>query len=160
MSNAIDFLPADPAPEQAIGDVEVGKHTTEHVEHVPINHNAADMDVKSADEGTRTGLRRLLRRNPSITFMREVAAANEFELDSHEVKRVSTDHLAFPMLPYLMTTQFERKLFWLIVPALSIGYAFYYIDKTTLAYAALFDIKKDLHLHGTDYSNLSSVFYM
>jgi len=36
---------------------------------------------------------------------------------------------------------------------------FYYIDKTTLSYAAIFGIKKDLDLHGTDYSWLSSIFY-
>jgi MFS family permease len=33
------------------------------------------------------------------------------------------------------------------------------IDKTTLSYAAIFGIKEDLHLVGTDYSWLSSLFY-
>lgn len=56
--------------------------------------------------------------------------------------------------------QVERKLYWLIVPFLAIDYAFYYIDKTTLSYAALFGIKKDLDLQGEDYSNLSSIFYI
>lgn len=33
------------------------------------------------------------------------------------------------------------------------------MDKTTLSYAAIFGIKKDLALHGMEYSWLSSVFY-
>jgi MFS family permease len=34
-----------------------------------------------------------------------------------------------------------------------------YVDKTTLSYAAIFGIKDDLGLHGTEYSWLSSIFY-
>lgn len=34
------------------------------------------------------------------------------------------------------------------------------IDKTTLQYAALFNLKEDLGLSGTDYSNLGSIFYI
>lgn len=34
-----------------------------------------------------------------------------------------------------------------------------YVDKTTLSYAAIFGIKDDLHLQGTEYSWLSSIFY-
>lgn len=38
----------------------------------------------------------------------------------------------------------------------------YYVDKTTLSYAAIFGLKKagtGLSLHGTQYSWLSSIFY-
>ncbi|PWY85997.1 MFS allantoate transporter [Aspergillus heteromorphus CBS 117.55] len=52
-----------------------------------------------------------------------------------------------------------RKIDWNILPFLSICYAFYYIDKTTLSYAAIFGIKEDLGLSGEQYSWLSSVFY-
>jgi hypothetical protein len=38
-------------------------------------------------------------------------------------------------------------------------YFFYYVDKTTLSYAAIFGIKTDLNLDGDKYSWLSSVFY-
>jgi sugar phosphate permease len=74
--------------------------------------------------------------------MKEVAEANQTELDPAEVKTV------------------EKKLFWLIVPALFVDYIFYYVDKTTLSYAALFGIREDLNLTGADYSNLSSIFYI
>ncbi|RSH81048.1 uncharacterized protein EHS24_008482 [Apiotrichum porosum] len=53
----------------------------------------------------------------------------------------------------------KRKLDRRILPALGICYFFYYVDKTTLSYAAIFGIKDDLKLVGTDYSWLSSIFY-
>ncbi|KAF9265011.1 MFS general substrate transporter [Marasmius fiardii PR-910] len=52
-----------------------------------------------------------------------------------------------------------RKTDWIILPCLAVCYAFYYIDKTTLSYAAIFGIKEDLHLSGSEYSWLSSIFY-
>ncbi|WRT70523.1 uncharacterized protein IL334_007521 [Kwoniella shivajii] len=53
----------------------------------------------------------------------------------------------------------KRKLDRRILPLLGICYFFYYVDKTTLSYAAIFGIKTDLKLHGTQYSWLSSIFY-
>ncbi|KAI9035728.1 MFS general substrate transporter [Aspergillus affinis] len=53
----------------------------------------------------------------------------------------------------------DRKIDWVILPYISVAYAFFYIDKTTLSYAAIFGIQEDLNLHGTQYSWLSSVFY-
>lgn len=52
-----------------------------------------------------------------------------------------------------------RKIDFMILPYLAVCYAFFYIDKTTLSYAAIFGIKKDLNLHGTQYNWLSSLFY-
>ncbi|OJJ48428.1 hypothetical protein ASPZODRAFT_1594647 [Penicilliopsis zonata CBS 506.65] len=52
-----------------------------------------------------------------------------------------------------------RKIDFMILPYLAVCYAFFYIDKTTLSYAAIFGIRDDLHLHGTQYNWLSSVFY-
>ncbi|KAH8897374.1 MFS general substrate transporter [Thozetella sp. PMI_491] len=53
----------------------------------------------------------------------------------------------------------KRKLDMRILPLLGMCYFFYYVDKTTLSYAAIFGIKDDLQLKGTEYSWLSSVFY-
>lgn len=47
----------------------------------------------------------------------------------------------------------------MIIPYLAVCYAFFYIDKTTLSYAAIFGIREDLGLVGTDYSWLSAMFY-
>ena len=49
-----------------------------------------------------------------------------------------------------------RKIDLLILPLIAVNYAFFYIDKTTLSYAAIFGIRDDLHLHGTQYNWLSS----
>ncbi|KAJ7880349.1 MFS general substrate transporter [Mycena olivaceomarginata] len=43
----------------------------------------------------------------------------------------------------------ERKIDWLIIPALSICYM---VDKTTLSYAAIFNVKKDLNLGKSEYA--------
>ncbi|KAJ7281916.1 MFS general substrate transporter [Mycena rebaudengoi] len=97
-------------------------------------------DVVDVDQ--RTGiLGYFLKKNPSPEFIADVATMNETVLDPKEVARI------------------ERKIDWLIIPALSVCYMFYYVDKTTLAYAAIFDIKKDLHLTASEYSWLSSLFY-
>ena len=53
----------------------------------------------------------------------------------------------------------ERKIDFTILPYLAVCYAFFYIDKTTLSYAAIFGIRTDLHLVGTQYNWLSSAFY-
>ncbi|KXH66044.1 hypothetical protein CSAL01_05840 [Colletotrichum salicis] len=52
-----------------------------------------------------------------------------------------------------------RKVDWMILPYISVCYVFFYIDKTTLSYAAIFGIQSDLNLKGTEYSWLSSIFY-
>ncbi|ORY69060.1 MFS transporter [Pseudomassariella vexata] len=52
-----------------------------------------------------------------------------------------------------------RKIDFMILPYLAVCYAFFYIDKTTLSYAAIFGIREDLHLKGAEYNWLSSMFY-
>ncbi|KAJ7849435.1 MFS general substrate transporter [Mycena leptocephala] len=84
-----------------------------------------------------------LKKNPSPEFIADLATMNGTELDPKEIARI------------------ERKIDWLIIPALSVCYMFYYVDKTTLSYAAIFNIKKDLHLGKSQYASswLSSLFY-
>ncbi|TLD13108.1 uncharacterized protein PgNI_02822 [Pyricularia grisea] len=52
-----------------------------------------------------------------------------------------------------------RKLDMRILPLLGICYFFYYVDKTTLSYAAIFGLKEGLGLKGEEYAWLSSSFY-
>lgn len=53
----------------------------------------------------------------------------------------------------------QRKIDFMILPYLAVCYAFFYIDKTTLSYGAIFGLREDLHLVGTQYNWLSSIFY-
>lgn len=52
-----------------------------------------------------------------------------------------------------------RKVDLIILPFIAVCYIFFYIDKTTLSYAAIFGMKEDLQLVGDQYSWLSSIFY-
>lgn len=66
---------------------------------------------------------------------------------------------AYEELDPIEARKFERKIDFMILPYLLVCYAFFYIDKTTLSYAAIFGIDKDLNLKGTQYNWLSSIFY-
>ncbi|KAM0212132.1 hypothetical protein ACHAQI_004872 [Fusarium lateritium] len=59
----------------------------------------------------------------------------------------------------ILEKKVRRKLDRLIIPVLGVCYFFYYVDKTTLSYAAIFGLKEDLSLVGDEYSWLSSSFY-
>lgn len=48
-----------------------------------------------------------------------------------------------------------RKIDMCVMPFICITYLVTYIDKATLGYAAVFDLQKDLNLHGTQYSWIS-----
>ncbi|WVQ95049.1 hypothetical protein IAU59_002141 [Kwoniella sp. CBS 9459] len=76
------------------------------------NERDVEYDAQDGGDENRKGLRRLLRRNPSYEFIREVAVADTEPLDKPQVKRL------------------ERRLWLMIVPALCIDYIFYYVDKT------------------------------
>ncbi|KAJ4368343.1 hypothetical protein N0V83_006699 [Neocucurbitaria cava] len=58
----------------------------------------------------------------------------------------------------------DSKLLWKVdmrlMPLLCITYMLQSIDKTTLGYAAVFDLREDTQLHGTQYSWLGSLFYL
>jgi len=53
------------------------------------------------------------------------------------------------MSPSTPLKKLVRKTDFIILPYLAVCYPFFYIDKTTLSYAAIFNIRKDLILHGT-----------
>ncbi|KAL4866583.1 hypothetical protein BDV12DRAFT_199060 [Aspergillus spectabilis] len=71
----------------------------------------------------------------------------------------STDDLQEPLDPQ-EAKRLLRKIDMFIMPCLLICFAFFYIDKTTLSYAAIFGIIEDLQLKNTEYNWLSSFFYV
>ncbi|KAI1371643.1 putative allantoate permease [Hypoxylon crocopeplum] len=52
-----------------------------------------------------------------------------------------------------------RRIDWRIMPLLFLTYAFNFMDKTILSSAAVFGLREDTHLVGSNYSWVSSVFY-
>ncbi|KAH8687311.1 major facilitator superfamily domain-containing protein [Tricladium varicosporioides] len=53
-----------------------------------------------------------------------------------------------------------RKIDRNLLPILIIAYGLQYLDKTSLSYAAILDLRKSLHLVGQEYSWTSSIFYI
>lgn len=53
-----------------------------------------------------------------------------------------------------------RKIDRTIAPLLAAVYFLQFLDKTTLSYTAVMGIRKDTHLVGQDYSDLSMLFYI
>ncbi|KAK3674140.1 hypothetical protein LTR78_005987 [Recurvomyces mirabilis] len=53
-----------------------------------------------------------------------------------------------------------RKIDLTIAPLLACVYFLQYLDKTTLSYAAVMGLRKDTHLKGQEYSDLSMLFYI
>ncbi|KAK5113974.1 hypothetical protein LTR62_003097 [Meristemomyces frigidus] len=53
-----------------------------------------------------------------------------------------------------------RKIDLTIAPLLACVYFLQYLDKTTLSYAAIMGLRKDAHLKGQQYSDLSMLFYI
>ena len=52
-----------------------------------------------------------------------------------------------------------KKIDLNIMPLMCVVYGLNYLDKTTLSYASVMGIKKDIHLKGDDYQWLGSMFY-
>ena len=52
-----------------------------------------------------------------------------------------------------------KKIDWNIMPLMCVVYGLNYLDKTTLSYASVMGIKKDIHLKGDEYQWLGSMFY-
>ncbi|KAK7021815.1 hypothetical protein VNI00_017259 [Paramarasmius palmivorus] len=105
----------------------------ERTQTEPIAGAWASDGVRDVEQKRPGFLGFFLKKDPSPEFVADVAKMNETELDLKEVRRI------------------ERKIDWLIMPSLAICYMFYYVDKTTLSYAAIFGIKKDLKLQDNEY---------
>ncbi|PVH78926.1 MFS allantoate transporter-like protein [Cadophora sp. DSE1049] len=64
----------------------------------------------------------------------------------------------------VMTEEMEksllRKIDWNLMPMLCVVYGLNYLDKTTLSYASIMGMQSAIHLHGTNYQWLGSMFYI
>jgi hypothetical protein len=57
------------------------------------------------------------------------------------------------------TKRILRKIDWTIMPLLCGTFMLQYIDKSALAYSAVFDLFTNAHISGDQYSWLGSLFY-
>lgn len=95
LGDASDFLPIETAPNPTPdtrhqGHNEVDIEAKGESEHVELKNTDIPNFVyhDQEDPSKRTGLRKLMRRNPSLDFIKEVARANQEDLDMAEVKKV------------------------------------------------------------------------
>ncbi|KIY43647.1 MFS general substrate transporter [Fistulina hepatica ATCC 64428] len=122
----------------------VEKQSVEQLERAVPSTNAAEWEgphFVDAEPPVPTFWGHFLKQNPSPQFIADITKMAESPLDPVMVKRL------------------ERRIDIMIMPALAICYMFYYVDKTTLSYAAIFGLEKDLKLTGDEYNWLSSLFY-
>jgi ACS family allantoate permease-like MFS transporter len=52
-----------------------------------------------------------------------------------------------------------RKIDWNLMPIMCVVYGMNYLDKTTISYASIMGIKKDIHLVGDNYQWLGTIFH-
>ncbi|EPQ30067.1 uncharacterized protein PFL1_02184 [Pseudozyma flocculosa PF-1] len=109
-----------------------------------INNNDDDDGDDEQAAGPRPWYRRFWQSEVPRSFYREALAryGGEGGLDAADDARI------------------RRRLDLIILPLIAVCYAWYYIDKTTLSYAAIFGLKADLALTGDMYAWLSSCFYL
>ncbi|EXJ81733.1 hypothetical protein A1O1_07798 [Capronia coronata CBS 617.96] len=94
-----------------------------------------DISVKDADE--------------AFTFLKDHPNADA-------VRQEAIAILADPKA----TKRLVRKIDWTIVPCMVAVYFLQYLDKTTISYAAVMGLRKDIHLVGQDFSNSAMMFYI
>ncbi|KAI1082582.1 putative allantoate permease [Whalleya microplaca] len=78
---------------------------------------------------------------PSADAPTTAAAAAHHDIDADQARRIL------------------RQIDWRIMPLLFMTYLLNFMDKTILSSAAVFGLRQDNHLKGTNYSWVSSVFY-
>ncbi|EXJ88440.1 hypothetical protein A1O1_05370 [Capronia coronata CBS 617.96] len=103
----------------------------------PVN-----LDEKRASlASTRVGQKILAHSNDADEAMKAFADGEVLEIDEATNKRLL------------------RIIDWHLMPLMCVIYGLNYLDKTTLSYASIMGIKKDIGLVGDDYQWLGSMFY-
>ncbi|KAF4955703.1 hypothetical protein FSARC_11789, partial [Fusarium sarcochroum] len=120
----------------------------------------ANVDISKAElEQAAASQHEIERRGDNITRIDSIQSANvdkpQDGIYAEALVQYPTDDSIDPILEKRVRRKLDRR----ILPVLGICYFFYYVDKTTLSYAAIFGLKDDLSLQGDEYSWLSSSFY-
>ena len=117
-------------------------------------------DLKLAPvEGVTTHVESTARNSVSHFQTHNTTSTHDGDVAANLFRSPTDLHQSHAQIDPAVERRLVRRIDWMILPYLAVCYAFFYIDKTTLSYAAIFGIKTDLHLVGTDYNWLSSIFY-
>ncbi|WWD16913.1 hypothetical protein CI109_101345 [Kwoniella shandongensis] len=101
-----------------------------------------------------------------IRHVEAINDANRFPVDDKYLNNAQDDaaRILREMGPIEYTIEEDRRVLrkidlWVCLPML-LTYTLVHLDKSSLSYAAVFDLKKETHLHGTEYSWLGSIVYL
>lgn len=98
-------------------------------------------------------------KTPEVYMVEDVKDTNEFKNMDKAARIVEGANINLDEVDPSVIAKLTRKVDLMILPFIFVSYIFFYIDKTTLSYAAIFGIVKDLDLKGSRYNWLSSIFY-
>ncbi|KAI9687267.1 MAG: hypothetical protein M1822_002310 [Bathelium mastoideum] len=136
------------------------KDTAQNVSPPTSPSISKPQDLKlSPDEGVTTHIESTARNSDSHFQLHKSSNANDGDVAANLFRSPTDLHQSAEAIDPDVERRLVRRIDWMILPYLAVCYAFFYIDKTTLSYAAIFGIKTDLKLKGTDYNWLSSIFY-
>lgn len=96
---------------------------------------------------------------PDVYEIEDVKDSKEFKNLDKAAILMEGSNIDLDQVDPAVIKKLTRKVDMMILPFIFVSYIFFYIDKTTLSYAAIFGIVKDLQLTGSRYSWLSSLFY-
>lgn len=94
-----------------------------------------------------------------VSTLRDADEALTF-LENHPRRAEIAEEGAAILEDPVQLKKLVRKIDMTIAPLLAAVYFLQFLDKTTLSYTAVMGIRKDTHLVGQDYSNLSMLFYV
>ncbi|CAL5867483.1 uncharacterized protein PFLUO_LOCUS1702 [Penicillium psychrofluorescens] len=85
----------------------------------------------------------------------------KYSQDDDEAMKAMADYDGPPLvLDEETNRRLLRTIDWHMLPVLCCVFGLNYLDKTTLSYASIMGIKKDINLTGSEYSWLGSIFYI
>ncbi|KAG0651083.1 putative transporter [Hyphodiscus hymeniophilus] len=99
------------------------------------------------------------RKEAPCSTLGDTVPSNTLKQADGALELFPTRHISHGATDPVEQKKLVRMIDFTILPFLFICYTFFYVDKTTLSYAAIFGIRKDLNLKNDQYSWLSSLFY-
>jgi MFS transporter, ACS family, allantoate permease len=126
-----------------MADVEANEKSID-IHNMPGKRSISPVDLtgkRASVSSTRAAKKILEHSNDADEAMKAFANGEVVEVDEATNKRLL------------------RIIDWHLIPLMCLVYGLNYLDKTTLSYASIMGIKKDIGLVGDDYQWLGSMFY-
>ncbi|OAA53988.1 Major facilitator superfamily domain, general substrate transporter [Cordyceps fumosorosea ARSEF 2679] len=114
-------------------------------------HNEATQNKSNAVDSLHYDKRNSLDTVDHVEIGKKVDQGSDMKVYGH------AEHISYTKEEH---DQVLRRIDWILLPMLAACYMFSFLDKTLLNYGSIFGLTKQLHLKGTNYSWLGSIFYI